>query len=638
MSSTIYDIAFRYTIHAETATQAKRVEDNLDKISRHSKGAADAIGSMASTINGMLTATAGFVLFGQAREHLLGFNQSLEDTEVSLAGILSSINGVSFSKARNEAKQLVAELEDAPAFLGSSAELATSMTKMMEPLSAVGASAAQAKDLTIQLAAASQMYRIDQTTAAQQITQAMMTGTVTRSLFVRQMLADAGMTIEQFEKIKDRAQRADIIMRGLSSERISEFIDAKQNSFSGQWAAVVDTIEETIGLAGRPLFAKIIEQLKEANAWLKDNKEKVEEWARSVGSSLVSGFEKLASVARFIVDHDKALIAVAVAWAGVKVAGSAMDVVSSLGDIAKAIPGAGALAARGGQAVAGIGSAVAGSAAAAALGTAAALTFAATAGWKLGRVLDEATGISKRSAHATSIFVDSVDAWGRAMNDATTAARAAGKKAGGIMDTDEAALKVGGYQRLKKELELVGGYVNKGGYDRKAEIELIEKFGYMATSTGRLDLSKGNVETLQKRAGSLASQVAALQDPGNAAILERVTAALPNGAVEMFKAKGTTIAEEVAKVLTEAARRTEFVTAESVLAKILPAPFKSVDAVGNGKGDNKKENAKAPNFNVGKIEIQVQTNDPNDIVVGMQEIFRKLERNPARAQDGYQYG
>lgn len=247
------------------------------------EGAVERVGGMVAGIGKVgLAAAVGAATYG-----VVGLNQELETTQVSLAAVLNA-NGIGGGMAgamqqaagwvkemKKDAKDLPGEFSDLLGIVQSGASAAFNAgldVKGFERLASQGMAAAKAMSVPI-----------DQ--AGRELAQLLEGRAGAHNVFGTRL----GIHADDF-KGKTPEERVQLITTALG--KFQPAIEVFGNTMDAQSSTLVDNVKTFIGTATGPLFGKVKGTLAEVNAWFDKNQATVELYAFKVGYALEQAFDK----------------------------------------------------------------------------------------------------------------------------------------------------------------------------------------------------------------------------------------------------------------------------------------------------------------------------------------------------------
>lgn len=281
--------------------QAAGLGAGLGKVGREADHAGQQLGGMWAL------AAAGAALVGvEHLEHtLIGFNQEVQDSKISLSAMISGMTGAEWGKATGQADALYNEFQRFSTVTPVTTQQILDFGKGIAAATfAAGGGVEELKNLTEQGVIAAKVLAGNRGAgyAELEITE-LLSGVVNkRMILARQLLSMGHMTEEAFKALDGKGRIA-ALQKIFNSDAMNHARDAFGESFSGVTSTLWDKLQIMFGQVGKPLFDEIIVRVKELNEWMQTNKATVEEYARKVGERLVGAFDALVTVFRFVTDH-----------------------------------------------------------------------------------------------------------------------------------------------------------------------------------------------------------------------------------------------------------------------------------------------------------------------------------------------
>lgn len=300
---------------AQAATQgkiaaaAKRESDKIaaahEKAAERSR-AAYVNAARATALAGVALAGVGAYLGGRLVKSGIEFNSTMEDSRLKIASMLALARHSSLSTELGTADGLVANLQRRAATLpGTTSEYIAMLGMIAQPLTDAKLGLGDLEDLTVQSVVAAKALGIQWEVAARDVDQAVRGQFHSVDPFSGKVLGSIGYKGEEgrsrFNQLSQQ-KRALEIKRALMQPQFTELGAEQGKSFSGRLSTLQDTWEQFKGAMTKPLFRVLGEQIVQANAWLAENKAKVDAAAEAIGGALVSAFGALKTGVLFAVD------------------------------------------------------------------------------------------------------------------------------------------------------------------------------------------------------------------------------------------------------------------------------------------------------------------------------------------------
>lgn len=637
-NETTYQVSVKYAVDNRGGRQAtSELNDDVRKLDASTRSARDSFG---------LLGTAAAIAFGfaihKAEDALLGFNNRVESSKISLAAMVQGFKGGEWSAAQDNATRMYDE------FQKFSVQTPVTTQDIMIFGKAVGsatfAAGGSIKDLTAiteQGVISAKAYGEESALASLQISEMLMGNVNSRMRFVKILLGLAHMDEAKFKQLSGEG-RIKVVRSVLEGESMRNARDALGGSFEGVSSTFRDKIQIALGGAGKQLFENVKAQLVEMNAWIDANQVKIDHLARSLSDGLSTGFGVVKDAIGFLVAHADTLLAIGKVWLAIKIGGMIGGRAGEAGS--GAIGGIGRAAAwmRGprdrydeeGNYVydkAGAGrQAVTMKSAAANAGM---IAQAGAAGYALGTLFNNATGLSHTLANLalsrTDLAFERVTKASNALTESLERAAAANPTAGRTVTNLEGS---------RANYKLMAAVASDAA---RAQAQLLGgDLGAAKTFTNKreaLDALGVSNEDISKAGG-----MQAFADSMNAKATELGTRQYELGV------KGLLAYEIGTRALTEYQRQTldESRAQNDVLAYInshgLTIDPKAIMEIlrkdtEDPEGKHKKM-ADKPNVNIHIARIEVQSDDPDRMAFGLVEFFRDAAKNPSSAVNALREG
>jgi len=332
--TTIYKVETVYTV-------TDKASRGLDDIDKHARGAAQSSETLSSVLKGIGAAVVGSAGISAAKHAFIDFNSKVQESQSQIAGMLALASKTSYTANIERANTLYAELQKRAASLpGTTQEYVEMAGSLTQPIINAGLGMKALGDMTVNTVVAAKALRVEAGAAARDVDQALRGQYHSVDQFTGKLLGSMGYAGEEgrskFNALS-AAKRAAELQKAIMQPQIAEMAAAQGASFTGVMSTLEDSVEQTLGKVGRPLFKAITAEITNWNRWLDANSEKIDHIVESVGEHLVSGFETVKDLVAWIVDHSDTLLAIGKVWAGGKLAGALMGgLQGTIGNIAGA--------------------------------------------------------------------------------------------------------------------------------------------------------------------------------------------------------------------------------------------------------------------------------------------------------------
>lgn len=238
---------------------------------------------------------------------LIGFNSTVEDTKIQIAGMIALASGTTVKSRLEETDKLYANLQERAASLpGTTKDYAEMLSMIAQPIVDAGAGLKQLEDLTVNATVAAKAFGIPLDVAARDIDAAMMGQFHSVDKLNRKILEPLGYKGEEGRKkynALSKEKRLSEFNRGLMTPQITELAEMQGKTFSGRMSTLTDFVERLFGRIGKALFDRLGKSMERLAVWLDKNKEKVEKFADSMGGALAEAFETLGGIFGWLMEH-----------------------------------------------------------------------------------------------------------------------------------------------------------------------------------------------------------------------------------------------------------------------------------------------------------------------------------------------
>lgn len=337
-ADTTYKVLTVYDIQDKTSRALGDIEKSANR-------AAKATESLGTVLKGVGGAFLGGRIFGAAKSALIDYNKSLEDSKVTIAGMLSMFTGAPIEKSFDSAGKSVERFQEmAKKSSLTTRELVQTSAGLVRPLVQVGVGMKDIEELSFGVANAAKAMGMDGGVVARDIEQATTSKVGMMDRFARNILAQKEIGYTDYHKFNalSMEKRVEVLKKALTTKAIRDMAQKQgEDTFSGVTSTLQDNFEILLGKVGLPLFKAITAEVKGWNAWLDKNQRKIDEFAKSAASTLISGFRMVKDAFVFVYNHADTLIAIAKAYAAIKIgqmiggglAGSGTGLVGQIGGL-----------------------------------------------------------------------------------------------------------------------------------------------------------------------------------------------------------------------------------------------------------------------------------------------------------------
>lgn len=639
-NETTYSVRVRYT-----------ADDRAAPVVSGLKAGTQQLGAAARSTSGDLLRMGAAVVsaFGAraAGSALIGFNATVQDTRLQIAGMLALTKKTDLSAQVGVADRLYSSLQKRAASLpGTTAEYAQMLGMLTQPISAAGGGLRDLEDMTVNATVAAKALGVSWDVAARDIDQALRGQFHSVDQFTGKILGSMGFTGEE-GRAKFNAMSSEKRFSTLSSaimqKQIGQLSEVQGQSFRGVLSTLQDTLEQTMGKVGLPLFERITREIKAWNAWTDQNGRRIAEVARSVGDGLVTGFNAVKSAVMLIVDHADTIMAIGKIWLATKVGGLVSGAVAAGGGATVAARGAfgaggffrgmtdrfnpetGAYEStgpgRGRQAVTmrNIG------------GNLPLLAQSAAVGVALGTLIDKSTGLS----HALStLALDKTSLEFERVNKSADALALSLQRAADANPKQTAAMTnlIGARENLQQQANVVLDMMRAQQALSTSPFDKDARERYVRARKGMNDLGIDDSD-LQRYGGAQGFASAMLSRAG---ALQGQQNVLGGAGAIAWEIGIRQLTEYQRQTLDEARAQQDVMSyINQQLSKGLPiAPASIMDLLRRDTDDptgKHRSLAEKPKVTVHINRIEVQSDDPDRMAFGLVEAFRDAAKNPSSA-------
>lgn len=245
-------------------------------------GAVEAIGAKAISL-GKIGIGAGIAA---ATYGVLGLNNELESTKVSLAAVLNA-NGIgggmagAMEKAAGWVQQMKKDAKDLP---GEFSDLLGIVQSGASAAFNAGLNVQSFEKLSAQAMAAGKAMAVPMDQAGRELAQLLEGRAGAHNVFGTRL----GIHASEFNT-KSNDQRIKMLTDALG--KFEPAIKVFGNTFDAQSSTLIDNVKSFVGAATGPLFDKVKGTLGDANAWFDNNQMTVKKYADNIGYHLANAFD-----------------------------------------------------------------------------------------------------------------------------------------------------------------------------------------------------------------------------------------------------------------------------------------------------------------------------------------------------------
>lgn len=284
----------------------KRVGDGLKKNDASAKRAQSSFNTLGSGLKRLAVAAGAMFVGGKAKNALIDFNSTVEDTRLQIAGMMALATKTDLNDNLSQADRTLANLSARAAKLpGTTAEYATMLGLITQPILDAKLGMQDLEDITVSAVVASKALGIQGEVAARDIDQAIRGQFRSTDVLTGKLLGSLGYKGEagrQKFNAMSAQKRAAELKRALTQKQIAQLGAAQGETFSGVMSTLQDSIQRFFGKVGLPLFKAITAQLKQWVAWFEKNSAKVEAFAQVLSAGLMKAFQVLGNVVEAVVE------------------------------------------------------------------------------------------------------------------------------------------------------------------------------------------------------------------------------------------------------------------------------------------------------------------------------------------------
>lgn len=316
-ATTTYDVITRYLVDDKSTPLVVKMNREVRTLETSVAAASAGMGNMGGLFGRVGGMIAGYLGFQQGNKHLIQFNSNMEQAKITMAGMMAQAGRGDYVNNLETAATLVKQMQmDARASVGTTQDYVQMATAIVQPLTQVKGTLEDLRNLTKQTVVASRAMGIGADVAARDVTQALMGRYSTVDPFLARILPSIGYSGEagraKWRQLEE-SKRLSELKRALGSKGIADMAKGQEFSFAGVFSTFQDNLQMTLGKVGMPLFKGVTAELKNWNQWLDKNQDKVEQFAKTLGSDILSAATKFKDVMAFAAEHWKGILGSALA-------------------------------------------------------------------------------------------------------------------------------------------------------------------------------------------------------------------------------------------------------------------------------------------------------------------------------------
>ncbi len=234
---------------------------------------------------------------------LIGFNATIEDSKIQIAGMMAMANKTNLSDEVSNANGLFDRLlERSRESRGTIEELVRTAAMITEPLVSAGATMQELEDMTLATTVAGKAFGVQWLSAARDVMQAMQGNLTIRDTVTLKLLEGIGYKgqagHDKFRALarNDKKKAFKELARAFSQPQVKQLGEAQANTFSGRLEKFKETVKITMATVGKPLFEMLTGVLERFNKWFDENRDKITHWAQAIGDGIASAFSTIGDV------------------------------------------------------------------------------------------------------------------------------------------------------------------------------------------------------------------------------------------------------------------------------------------------------------------------------------------------------
>ncbi len=342
-TSTTYDVRVKYLVDD---TRAKR---GMREVGREADRAGRSVDGLGSKLKGLMAGAVAYLGFRTAYKALVGYNAELENTQAQLRTVFQLNEKGTFLESNAKAVILMKQFrQDARQTAGTFQDMSNFASDIANSVLSAGGGSAELRQITKgSIVASKAMFpNMEEGMAARDVMQAMQGTLTNRDIFAKGLLSSQGISNEQFNAM-DAGTRMRTWMKALQDPAILDAAKAYETSWVGAVSALKEGLQETLGKIGLPLFKALGDEVRNMNKWIANNSVAIGNFASSFAAGIMDGFRMIKGIMSFIAEHKDLLMALAKAALIGKVVGGVVRTVAGAGgmfDILKNGVGLSALA------------------------------------------------------------------------------------------------------------------------------------------------------------------------------------------------------------------------------------------------------------------------------------------------------
>lgn len=338
MADQVYRVRTVYDVEVGDArASARALRGDLDDVGQSAQRTKGMLGQLGGILGGL----GAVMALRAAVRDVIDLGSAAEGTRIALAGMIQAGGAAGdIDSGLSLADDLIQRMrEHARVLPGTFEDLKNVLHGGLLGGLAAGKSLVDVEKVSADVMAVSKVLGIQSDQAGREFAM-MMEGRAGQhvALFAR-LRQQIGLTAEEFNALsaRDRWDRITNALKGYG-DAIAKY----QSTWDAVSSTSADYFAEVRREAEGATFRGLTSALAEVNAWYEKNRVVILNTARDLGGKLASAVKEAFSLAKdtlgWVVDHKDALLAIAAAWAGVKIFGAVRGGIAGAGgDILKSI-------------------------------------------------------------------------------------------------------------------------------------------------------------------------------------------------------------------------------------------------------------------------------------------------------------
>lgn len=318
-ASTTYDVKIAMMLEDKATRGLSHMQGQLRRTQRETARMQRNLQSMSS---GNLMAKAfglgaGIFTIRKAASALFDFNKTIDMAQASFTGLLQmNMGGDMMTNFKRAGRLVNMFIDDAKRSVASTDDFIRMGENIVGPLTQVGASLTDIREITKGAVTAAQAFGINANVAGMDIQQAIQ-GRMTLRDRLPKLL---GLDPESWNKMarKNPQEALQRLKSILGQSALKNMAEMQANTFTGQWRKLKDNLTITLGKVGRPLMKAMADEFSRISKWVDANPDKVNAFTRELASALTTAFSAMKSAMSFLWRNREMLLLVAKAFLAFK--------------------------------------------------------------------------------------------------------------------------------------------------------------------------------------------------------------------------------------------------------------------------------------------------------------------------------